>query len=318
MQDGGAPRVLVTGGNGFVGAAVCARLRHDGVAAIGVVRGDSGSLGQVRGPDLAAQSDWRSLLSGCEVVVHTAARVHVQSGAAATRLDDFREVNVAGTLNVARHAAEVGVRRFVFISSIKVNGEASRPGEVFRATDIPRPEDAYAVSKFEAEQALQGLSATSGMELVIIRPPLVYGPGVKANFLNMMRWIERGVPLPLGSVTRNRRSLVALGNLVDLIVTCIDHPAAASQVFLAGDGEDVSTADLICRFGIALGVPVRLLPVPVWALHAGARLVGREALFQRLCGNLQVDISKARQLLGWKPQIGVDEGLRRVVAGFRR
>jgi len=230
----------------------------------------------------------------------------------------FRAVNVAGTLRLARQAAEAGVRRFVFISSIKVNGEQTEPGQTFSAADAPDPQDPYGISKAEAEAGLMALAAETGMELVVIRPPLVYGPGVKANFLSMMHWLARGVPLPFGSVDDNQRSFVALDNLVDLIATCIDHPAAANQVFLAGDGEDLSTTALLRRLAAAMGVPARLLPVPVWALRTGARLVGKGAVFQRLCANLQVDISKARQVLGWNPPISVDEGLRRAAVGFRR
>jgi nucleoside-diphosphate-sugar epimerase len=179
------------------------------------------------------------------------------------------------------------------------------------------PEDAYALSKWEAEQGLQRIAQETGLEVVILRPPLVYGPGVKANFLSMMRWLQRGVPLPLGAVEHNRRSLVALDNLVDLIVTCLHHPAAANQTFLVSDGEDLSTTDLLRRLAAAMNVPVRLLPVPVWALEAGAAMVGKRAMMQRLCGNLQVDISKTRTLLGWNPPIGVDEGLRRAAGGIK-
>jgi nucleoside-diphosphate-sugar epimerase len=224
-------------------------------------------------------------------------------------LVEFRKVNVEGTLNLARQAAAAGVKRFIFISSIKVNGEATLPGKSFSAEDVPVPVDAYGVSKLEAEQGLYELAESTGMEVVIIRPVLVYGPGVKANFLSMMRWLSRGIPLPLGAI-HNRRSLVALGNLISLIVLCIDHPRAANQTFLVSDGEDVSTTDLLRKLACALGKPARLLPVPGWLLQGIAALLGRRSLSQRLFGSLQVDISKNQALLGWTPPVGLDQGLR--------
>jgi nucleoside-diphosphate-sugar epimerase len=228
-------------------------------------------------------------------------------------LAEYRRVNVDGTLALARAAAQAGVRRFVFVSSIKVNGERTPPGRAFRADDAPAPADAYGVSKWEAEQGLFALSRETGMEVVVIRPPLVYGPGAKGNFAALVRWVARGVPLPLGAVRHNRRSLVGLDNLVDLIVTCLDHPGAANEVFLAADGEDLSTADLLRRVGRAMGHPARLLPVPVWVLQAAAASLGKRAVAERLLGSLQVDGSKAGELLGWEPPCMVDEGLRRAV-----
>ena len=256
-----------------------------------------------------------SVLSGIDAVVHAAARVHVMPGDGARSLEAFRKVNVAGTLNLARQAAQARVRRFVFLSSIKVNGEVSAPGMPFSADGVPSPQDAYGISKYEAEQGLLALAAETGMEVVIIRPVLVYGPGVKANFHSMMSWLHMGAPLPLGSV-HNQRSLVALDNLVDLVVTCIDHPGAANQVFLASDGEDISTTDLLRKMGVELGKPARLLRVPVWALEFGARLIGKQGLAQRLCGSLQVDISKTRKVLGWTPLVSMEEGLRKTALDF--
>ncbi|MCC4117939.1 SDR family oxidoreductase [Aromatoleum toluclasticum] len=309
-------RTLVTGGSGFVGSAVLARLRNAQVPVLGVARHEVLGGECVRGPALEGVGDWSQLLQNCGVVVHAAARVHVMRDSASDPLSAYRAANVEGTLNLARQAAAAGVRRFVFISSIKVNGEETAQGRPFTADDEPAPQDPYGMSKAEAESGLKALEVETGMEVVIIRPPLVYGPGVKANFLSMMRWLQRGVPLPLGTVEHNRRSMVALDNLVDLIVTCLDHPAAANRTFLVSDGIDLATSELLRRLAAAMGVPVRLLPVPVWALHAGAKLTGRNALFQKLCGNLQVDISKARELLGWNPPITVDEGLRRAAAGL--
>ena len=228
-------------------------------------------------------------------------------------LTEFRRVNVQGTLNLARQAAAGGARRFVFVSSIKVNGEATRPGERFTAEDAVAPLDAYGISKMEAEQGLRQIGQQTGMEVVIIRPPLVYGPGVKANFASLMRAVQRGWPLPLGAV-HNQRSSVALDNLVDFIITCITHPQAANQTFLVSDGQDLFTTELVRGMVQAAGVPARLLPVPVWALQAGASLLGKGDAAQRLCGNLQVDISKARSFLGWVPPVSVEEGLRRAMA----
>jgi nucleoside-diphosphate-sugar epimerase len=259
---------------------------------------------------LAADTDWQGGLQGCEAVVHLAARVHEMVDNATDPLTEFRRVNVEGTLNLARQAIAAGLRRFVFISSIKVNGESTPLGQAFVADDVAAPQDPYSISKYEAELGLRRLAAESAMEVVIIRPPLVYGPGVKANFQNMICWLKRGVPLPLGTI-HNKRSLVALDNLVDLIITCLDHPTAANQTFLVSDGEDLSTTELLRRMGLALGRPARLLPVPVSLLKVGAAVLGRRDMAQRLCGSLQVDITKTRTLLGWNPPISVDEGLRR-------
>jgi nucleoside-diphosphate-sugar epimerase len=220
----------------------------------------------------------------------------------------FREVNVEATLNLGRAAAASGVKRFIYISSIKVNGEGTPPGTAYSADDVPAPIDPYGISKLEAEQGLKVLAADTGMEVVIIRPVLVYGPGVKANFLSMMRWLYRGVPLPFGAV-HNQRSLVAIDNLVDLIVTCSDHPAAANQVFLVSDGEDVSITQLLRKLAGVLGKPALLLPIPVWLMSGAAALLGRRALSDRILGSLQVDISKNRQLLGWTPPVTLDKAL---------
>lgn len=248
-------------------------------------------------------------------MVHAAARVHVMKETASDSLAEFRRVNVDGTLNLARQAAAAGVRRFIFISSIKVNGESSQPGQPLRADDSPAPQDAYGVSKHEAEQGLRQLAAATGMEVVVIRPVLVYGPGVKANFHSMMRWLQRGVPLPFGAVC-NRRSLVSLANLVDLVVTCIDHPRAANQTFLASDGDDVSLTQLLRALGLALGRPARLLPVPAGLLRGAVLLIGRRDLAQRLFGTLQVDIEKNRQLLGWYPPCTLEQGLNMTARSF--
>ena len=311
--------ILLTGATGFVGFAISERLVMDGAHGIrAVVRRPEALLSpcidKVVVPDIALNVDWVNIFECVEVVIHAAARVHVMVDKAENPLDEFRRVNVQGTLNLARQAAAAGVRRFVFISSVKVNGEATQLGRPFTADDAPAPLDAYGISKMEAEQGLREIAVQTGMEVVIIRPPLVYGPGVKANFAAMMRWLRRGIPLPLGAI-HNERSLVALDNLVDLIVTCTTHPAAAGQTFLVSDGEDVSTTELLRRMGQAMGRPARLIPVPAGWLKLAAALVGKRDVAQRLCGSLQVDISKARSLLGWVPPVSVQEGLRRAVAG---
>jgi len=311
---------VVTGANGFVGTAVVMRLHGAGRTKISAtVRQGGDSLppdvSVYSGLELSASTDWTPVLLGVQCVIHTAGRVHVMHDIASGALHTYRETNVVGTLNLARQSAAAGVHRFVFISSIKVNGEETAPDHCYTPNDFPAPVDPYGISKREAEDALRQLAASTGMEVVIIRPPLVYGPGVKANFLHMMRWLYKGISLPLGAIN-NKRSFVAIDNLADLIITCIDHPAAANQTFLVSDGKDISTTQLLRLMGNALGKPARLISVPVWMLEAGAALLGRRDLSQRLCGNLQVDISKAKDLLGWSPPVSVDEGLRRVAAGF--
>jgi nucleoside-diphosphate-sugar epimerase len=305
--------VVLTGATGFVGSYLSGCIEQCEAYGLtcAVRRLGSATHGReivVEGLD--ASTDWTAALKHQEVVVHTAARAHVMNEGASDPLQEYRKVNVEGTLSLARQSAESGVKRFVFISSIKVNGEATIDGAPFFANDEPAPEDAYGLSKLEAEQGLKRLATETGMEVVIVRPPLVYGPEVKGNFASMIKLVEKGFPLPLGAV-HNKRSLVALDNLVDLVITCIDHPAAANQVFLAGDGEDLSTTELLQGVAKAMVKPSRLVPVPAGLLMFGATILGKKAMAQRLLGSLQVDISKARNLLGWQPPLSVEEGLKR-------
>lgn len=265
--------------------------------------------------DLDSDTDWSEALAGCHAVIHTAARAHVMRDTSMDPLAEFRRVNVDGTLNLVRQAIAAGVRRFVFVSSIKVNGEATAVGRVFTPDDIPAPADSYGRSKLEAEQGLRTLLEQAGREWVIVRPTLVYGPGVQANFLRMLRWLHRGVPLPLAAV-RNRRSLIALESLAALLECCAGHPAAGNEVFLAADGEDLSTPELLRRLARFMGTRAPLFPVPPAALLAVGALVGRREWARRLLGNLQADASKARDRLGWSPALTVDEGLERTVRAF--
>jgi nucleoside-diphosphate-sugar epimerase len=315
-----ASTLLVTGGSGFLGRALLKTLASSDQyflrAALRREPLDLPSSIKVFHVDgLTATADWQAPMMGADVVIHAAARVHVMNERSVDPLVAFRQVNVDGTLNLARQAVQAGVRRFIYISSIKVNGEFTHSGHPFVADGPALPVDPYGISKFEAEQVLCELGASTSMEVVIIRPVLVYGPGVKANFLSMINWLERGVPLPFGAV-RNKRSLVSLDNLIDLIMTCVSHPAAANQTFLASDGEDVSTTELMRKIGCALNKPARLISLPVPLMQIGANLLGKQALAQRLFGSLQVDISKNKILLGWVPPLSLDQGLRATVRSY--
>ncbi|MGP3789240.1 UDP-glucose 4-epimerase family protein [Pseudomonas sp. B392_1p] len=304
-------KIILTGANGFVGSRLFSQLEHHPkFQVVGLCRrvpqGVSGSTLHAVG-DLQ-QADLSTFLTGVDVFIHSAARAHIMRDEVADPLAEYHRVNVEGTLSLARQAVAAGVKRFIFISSIGVNGNINtRP---FIADDQPNPAEPYAQSKWEAEQCLTQLAAETGMELVIIRPPLVYGPFAPGNFGSLVRWIEKGVPLPLGAI-HNKRTLVGIDNLTDLIIRCIDHPAAANQVFLAGDGEDLSTTQLLRSVAKAMGRPSRLIPVPAVVLQLGATVLGKKAVAQRLLGSLQVDISKTRHLLDWTPPVSVDEGLKR-------
>jgi nucleoside-diphosphate-sugar epimerase len=305
-------RVLLTGATGFVGSEIVRQLaRFDRHVLVAAVRRPCGIASCERVHvvgELRDSLDWADALAEVEVVIHTAARAHVMLDDGVDPLARYRHVNVDGTLALAKQAVQAGVKRFIFISSIGVNGNINtRP---FSENDLPNPAEAYAFSKWEAEQGLWQIQRETGMEVVIIRPPLVYGPSAPGNFGSLVRWVEKGIPLPFGAI-HNKRSLVGIDNLVDLIIRCIDHPVAANRVLLAGDGEDLSTTELLRGVGEAMGKPVRLIPVPAGMLQFGATLLGKKALAQRLLGSLQIDISKTCELLDWKPPYTVQEGLRR-------
>ncbi|MGI4848231.1 MAG: UDP-glucose 4-epimerase family protein [Janthinobacterium lividum] len=318
-----ALKVLVTGAAGFVGAAMCTALREHGISYRGAVRRAAadrrtGSEVGIEVGNIDAGTDWRAALAGCDTVVHLAARVHMMEDDASDKLAAFRAVNVEATMNLARQAIKAGVKRFVFVSSVKVNGEQTGIGgqvQTFSALDQPAPQDPYGVSKLEAELALRELSSQSGLELVIVRPPLVYGPGVRANFKKLIELVQRGLPLPFGRVA-NQRSMVALDNLVDLLVVCASDPRAAGQVFMVSDGQDVSLPDLIRLIAGALGKQAFLVPVPVCLMSAAATVLGKRASVARLFGSLQVDLQPTRTRLDWTPVVTMEEAMQETVAAF--
>lgn len=313
-------KILVTGSSGFLGTALIdhlAQLPDAHVVAISRRETRTAFSNVTTGTIAALNADtpWHALLEGVDTVVHAAARVHVMHDTAGDPLALYREVNTLGTLNLAEQAAAAGVRRFIFISTIKVCGESTARGECFRPDDAPNPSDPYAISKHEAEQGLLTLANSSAMEVVIIRPVLVYGPGVKANFLQLMRTLRKGIPLPLGAVN-NARSLVSLDNLIDLIRVCIDHPGAANQVFLVSDGQDLSTTELARRLKSHMRASGWLIPVPESLIMLGATLLGRKSAAERVLGSLRVDISKNRERLQWQPVVSVEDGLKKTVEHF--
>lgn len=313
-------KILVTGSSGFLGTALVEHFAglpdtHTVAVSRRTMAHTTSHVTYAVMATLDADTQWQPVLQGIDTVVHTAARVHAMHDTAADPLSLYREVNTLGTLELARQAASAGVRRFIFISTIKVNGESTRRGQCFHADDTPAPGDPYAISKYEAEQGLLALAKSSAMEVVIIRPVLVYGPGVKANFLQLMRTLHNRVPLPLGAV-KNARSLVSLDNLIDLIRVCIDHPAAADQIFLVSDGEDLSTRDLASLLKKHLPASSWLIPVPESFIMLGATLLGRKSAAERVLGSLQVDISKTRERLQWQPPVSVEDGLKKTVEHF--
>jgi nucleoside-diphosphate-sugar epimerase len=305
--------VLVTGATGFVGGILIKRLHNAGSYNVrAAVRhnnhGLSAGVKAVIVGEIAPNTIWEHALTGLDVVVHLAARTHVIVETAHDPLTEFRRVNVGGTLSLARQAGTAGVRRFIFISSVKANGETTNLGKPYTPDDVPAPADAYGISKLDAENGLRQLARDTGMEVVIIRPPLVYGPQVKGNLLRLLSWIDRELPLPFANVD-NRRSLLNVHNLVDLIVSCIKHAEAKGQIFLASDGEDLCTGDLVRRLAAAMGKNPRLFPVPLQLTHSILRLLRRDDLWARLFASLQVSDDRTRTLLGWRPPVSMAEGL---------
>lgn len=310
------PTVLVVGGNGFVGQAVVAGLQNHGGYTIQVTVRSPMVFPMVNavhcGLDLAADTDWSTALSGVDCVIVCAARVHQMRDHAKDPLAEFRAVNTEGTLALARQAVAAGVKRLIFLSSIGVNG-AQTTDHPYTASDAPHPHSPYARSKYEAEQGLLALARDSGLEVVILRPPLVYGPNAPGNFARLLSWLRRGVPLPLGAV-KNLRSFVFLGNLVDLILCCVRHPAAAQQIFLVSDGHDLSTTELLQKIGTALGKVPLLIPVPVSFLKGILIVLGKKGLSQQLLSSLQVDMTATKQILDWSPPFDVDTALEMTVS----
>ncbi|MGY3901499.1 UDP-glucose 4-epimerase family protein [Aeromonas lusitana] len=310
--------ILLTGATGFVGGAVLNRLvQHPGLSVrtygrrepVGLRLDSANNCFHVVG-ELGSAVDYASALQSVDIVIHCAAQAHVMNSSANNCADIYHDTNVDGSINLARQAIVAGVKRFIFISSVKVNGESTTNASPFSHASRPAPEDDYGRSKQAAEEGLRSLVVGTGMELVIIRPPLVYGPGVKGNFRSLLTIANRNLPLPLGAID-NQRSLVALDNLVDLIVTCVTHPHAANQTFLVSDDQDISTTQLLEMMTWAAGKSPRLLPVPMSWLRLAGKLTGKQAVIERLCGNLQVDISHTKETLGWQPPISVEEGIKR-------
>ena len=315
--------VLLTGASGFVGSRILSRLEALALNVIPVYRLSSHSQFKSTSTykpffleNFDSQTEWQNLLESIDIVIHCAARVHVMDDLDPDPMATYRAANVDGTLNLARQAALAGVKRFIFLSTVKVIGECTDFGRPYTSFDVTFPLDAYAISKAEAEAGLKLLSKDTGMEVVIIRPPLVYGPGVKGNFKSLMSWIASGLPLPFGKATMNRRSLVAVDNLVDLIIVCMMHSRAANQTFLVSDGDDLSTTELLIKIAHVMNRPAKLLNVPPSLLMFFAKIFGKSEMIQRLFGNLQVDITHTSKTLGWNPPISVEEGLRRAVQGF--
>ena len=304
--------ILLTGSNGFLGSRVKSVLNTYSNIRLATPSHrliEMSPLPETATPSYSNNTHWATSLFGQQIIIHTAAQTQVISGSAFDHSVDYERVNVNGTLNLANQAALAGVKRFIFVSSIKVNGESTKDGAPYTADDIPAPEDDYSVSKFEAEKGLFGIAAETGLEVVIIRPPMVYGPGAQGNFYNLKKIVETGVPLPLASI-KNCRSMVAVDNLVDLIITCIDHPRAANEVFLVSDGQDFSTPEIIRELSVAIGRSSRLFPFPPIMIKAFAMCVGKRREANKLLGSLQVDIEKTKKLLGWKPPFSVRDQLK--------
>lgn len=306
-------KILITGSDGFVGSTLCDALQQRGIENVQTVRKNA-SGAKISVGNLSAETNWQHVLPGCTCVIHLAARVHVMDEQAGDPLAAFRAINVDATLNLAKQAVAAGVRRFVFVSSVKVNGEETFE-QPFTAFDTPAPLDPYGQSKLEAEVALQELARETGLEVVIVRPPLVYGPGVRANFLNLMKLVRKGLPLPLGAI-HNRRSMVAVGNLVDLLILCSWHQQAVGQVFMVSDECDMSITQLLRQLSHGMQRRNLLLPIPAGLIAGTARLMGKSAIASRLLGSLQVDIQHTKDRLQWQPPLSMPDALQQTVNHF--
>ncbi|MEZ9699210.1 UDP-glucose 4-epimerase family protein [Vibrio sp. 10N.261.46.E12] len=309
-------KLLVTGSTGFVGSRFAKLAQECQWEVLPVVR----KAAQIQPNSLVVSSidsstDWSGAFDGVDCVVHCAARVHQMNESEQDALAAYREVNTLGTLTLARQAADAGVKRFVFVSSIKVNGELSELDSPFDPDLSHTPQAPYGLSKYEAEIELAQLAKDTGLDIVIIRPPLVYGPGVKANFLSMMRLIDKGIPLPFGAI-KNQRSLVYLDNLCDLILTCCEHPSAPGRTFLVSDDNDVSTTQLMQIIAQTMGKSSRLIPIPMSWIQLGASVLKKQQVAQRVCGNLQVEIGLTKDILGWKPPVTFEQGIKRTVEAY--
>ncbi|MDT7041680.1 SDR family oxidoreductase [Candidatus Nitronereus thalassa] len=313
-------RIAITGANGFIGKPLADFLERNGYSVTRIIRKTdsvpaNNNKKTIAIGDLTKVSDWAPILEGIDTLIHLAAKVHVKQDRHHNPLSAFRRVNTDVTVNLAHHASKAGIKRFIYLSSIKVNGEFTMPGHPFSEDNTPAPQDAYAISKFEAENGLRELATLGTMEVVIILPPLVYGPKVKGNFLRMMEWLNKGRPLPLGAI-HNKRSLLGLDNLLDFIKICTEHPHAANETFVVSDGVDLSTTELLEQIGDSLGKPARLFAVPRGLLKIGFRLMGKGSLIPRLLGSLQINMGKAKMLLGWKPPYDINEGLKKTAKDF--
>lgn len=308
--------ILITGSNGFLGSHIVERVKEQPLILLDRgIENKHPTYSFFQG-EINSHNDYMKALQGCQAVIHCAARVHIMGDKEAEPLELYREVNTRGTINLAKQAMDSGVKRFIFISSIKVNGEGTLVGRPFKSEDNHAPEDDYGLSKSEAEKQLVAIAKDSGMEVVIIRPTLVYGPGVKANFASLMNLVSKGIPLPFGCLTQNKRSLVSVDNLVDLIITCIDHPKAANQVFLVSDDQDVSTSEMVREMAIALNKRSWQLPVPVWCYKLVGKLFNKSDVVDRLTGSLQVDITHTKQTLGWAPPQTLQQGFKQTADSF--
>ena len=307
-MDASIRKLLITGYSGFVGNHLATQLQSH--FQLNLLGRKPSNLGNVYIHDLDANSSYGNALESIDVVIHCAARVHIMDDVASDILSEFRTMNTQGTVNLAKQAAQFGVKRFIFLSSVKVNGESTTNQSPYTVADIPEPEDPYGVSKAEAEQQLLALGNETGMEIVIIRPPLVYGEGVKANFASLMRFVGKGLPLPFRAIKNNKRSLVSVYNLVDLIKICIDHPKAANQVFLASDDNDLSTAEMVALMAKVQNKKNLALPVPVWCFKLAGKLFNKNDVIDRLTGSLQLNVAHTKNTLNWTPPYSIEHGFK--------